>query len=111
VKVVFLRDAEEDLKELRRYIVPKFGKETWLETKRRIKATIQSLAAFPQSGHIPDELAELGMTQYRQTLSGMNRLVYETRGGLLYVHIVCDTRRDLRDLLARRLLRAEPGKY
>ena len=106
MKVVFLRDAEEDLKELRRYIVSKFSKDTWLETKRQINATVSSLTAFPQSGNIPKELAELGMAQYRQTLSGMNRIIYEVRGDLLYVHIVCDTRRDLRDLLARRLLRA-----
>jgi plasmid stabilization system protein ParE len=106
VKVVFLHDAEENVKELRRYIVPKFGKDTWLETKHQIKTAARSLAAFPQSGHIPDELAELGMAQYRQVISGMNRIIYEARGDLLYVHIVCDTRRDLRDLLAKRLLRA-----
>lgn len=105
MKVVFLHDAEEDLKELRRYIVSKFGKDIWLETKAQIKTTTKSLAAFPQSGHIPDELAELGMAQYRQVIAGMNRIIYEVRGDLLYVHIACDTRRDLRDLLARRLLR------
>ena len=107
MKVVFLHDAEGDLKELRRYIASKFGKDTWLETKHQIKTAARSLATSPQSGHIPDELAELGMTQYRQVISGMNRIIYEVRGDLLYVHIVCDTRRDLRDLLTRRLLRAE----
>jgi plasmid stabilization system protein ParE len=106
VKVVFLRDAEEDLKDLRQYVATKFGKDTWLETKRQIKATTKALVTFPQSGNIPDELTELGMTQYRQAISGMNRIIYEARGDLLYVHIVCDTRRDLRGLLARRLLRA-----
>lgn len=105
MKVVFLHDAEEDLKELRRYVATKFGNDTWLETRRQIKATTKALVIFPQSGNIPDELTELGMTQYRQVISGVNRIIYEVRDDLLYVHIVCDTRRDLRDLLARRLLR------
>ena len=105
MKVVFLRHAEEDLKELRRYVATKFGKDTWLETKRQIKATTKTLVTFPQSGNTPDELAELGMAQYRQVITGMNRIIYEVRNELLYVHVVCDTRRDLRVLLARRLLR------
>ncbi|MGB6009498.1 hypothetical protein [Castellaniella sp.] len=54
--------------------------------------------------HTPPELAELGLSQYRQTLSGMNRVIYEVQGDVLYVHIVCDTRKDLRSLLATRLL-------
>lgn len=34
----------------------------------------------------------------------MNRIIYEVQGGVLYIHIVCDTRKDLRALLTRRLL-------
>jgi len=38
-------------------------------------------------------------------LVGMNRIIYEVRGDILYIHIVCDARRDLRALLLRRMLR------
>lgn len=36
----------------------------------------------------------------------MNRIIYELRDRAVYVHVVCDTRRDLRAVLLRRLLGA-----
>ncbi|MNL18597.1 hypothetical protein D3C87_1397480 [compost metagenome] len=69
---------------------------------------MRTIQAFPEGGAIPDELADLGLRQYRQVISGMNRILYEVRADVLYIHIVCDTRRDMRTLLSRRLLRATP---
>jgi plasmid stabilization system protein ParE len=106
VRAVFLASAEEDLKELRRYVVNSFGQAAWQETSRKIKDSVLTIQSAPFSGSIPDELADLGLLQYRQMISGMNRIVYEVRDETIYVHIVCDTRRDMRTLLSRRLLRA-----
>jgi len=50
----------------------------------------------------------LGLQQYRQVISGMSRIIYELRDEVIYIHIVCDTRRDMRTLLSRRLLRMLP---
>lgn len=106
MRAVFLAGAEEDLKELRRYVVNSFGQSAWQETSRKIKDSVRTIQAVPFSGSIPDELADLGLLQYRQVISGMNRVIYEVRDETIYVHIVCDTRRDMRTLLSRRLLRA-----
>jgi len=108
VRAVFLAAAEEDLHELRRYIVRRFGKASWQETLQGIKDSVRTIQAFPEGGAIPDELADLGLRQYRQVISGKNRILYEVRADVLYIHIVCDTRRDMRTLLSRRLLRAIP---
>jgi toxin ParE1/3/4 len=35
----------------------------------------------------------------------MNRIIYEVRQDILYIHIIVDARRDLKTLLIRRLLR------
>ncbi|WP_345798047.1 type II toxin-antitoxin system RelE/ParE family toxin [Castellaniella sp. MT123] len=105
MKAVLLDEAQTDIRELRQYITQVFDKATWQGTYAGIKTTVRNTAAFPLSGHIPPELAELGLSQYRQTLSGMNRIVYEVQGDMLYIHIVCDTRKDLRALLTRRLLK------
>jgi hypothetical protein len=35
----------------------------------------------------------------------MNRIVYEVRQDIVYIHIVCDTRKDMKSLLTRRLMR------
>lgn len=104
MKAVLLDGAQADVRELRQYVTKIFGKATWQETYTGIKATVRNIVVFPLSGHIPPELADLGLSRYRQALSGMNRVIYEVQGDVLYIHMVCDTRKDLRALLARRLL-------
>ncbi len=64
--------------------------------------------SHPLAGHLPDELAALNLVQYQQVLVGMKRIIYELGDRTVYVHVVCDTRRDLRAVLLRRLLGAPP---
>lgn len=104
--VVFLQSAESDIKDLRRYLVKNFGTQAWQTSYGKLRDAIAAIASHPQSGSIPDELARLGVGRYRQVLSGMNRIVYELRGNTAYIHLVCDTRRDLQSMLTRRLLTA-----
>lgn len=106
LQVVFLHAAEQDLRELRRYIVKQFGEESWQASYARIKAVAQLLQSSPLAGHIPDELVRLQLTQYRQIMAGKNRIIYEQRQGVIYIHIVCDARMEMGALLYRRLLRS-----
>jgi len=106
VKAVFLRSAEIDLKALKRYILQNFGPEIWQSTYGKIKASVAIIQSFPERGHIPAELVSLNLSQYRQVISGMNRIIYEIRGDTAYVHLACDSRKDLKALLIRRLLQA-----
>ncbi len=105
LRVVILESAEQDLKELRAYILKNFSTDTWSTTYAKIKEAIRNLQNLPQTGSIPDEIEKLNLTQYRQVLSGMNRVIYEVRQDVIYIHIVVDTRRDMNALLTRRLLR------
>lgn len=105
MRVVFLAGAEEDLKEIRRYVLRKFGKPAWLDTSRKIQASVRIIQTFPESGSAPEELAGLGPARFRQLIPGQNRLIDEVGEGIAYIHVVCDTRRDLRSVLARRVLR------
>ncbi|MBP0605662.1 MULTISPECIES: type II toxin-antitoxin system RelE/ParE family toxin [Burkholderia] len=104
LRVVVLRSAEEDLKRLKRYLVSNFGSATWQTSYRQIKDAIASIRAFPNHGRIPDELANISLGQYREVIAGINRIIYDVRGDTIHVHIVCDTRRDLKSLLMRRLV-------
>lgn len=105
IKVVILESAEYDLKELRSYIVKNFSLTTWQNTYDKIKEVIRNLKTFPYTGSIPEEIEKLNLIQYRQVISGMNRIIYEVRQDTLYIHIIVDGRRDLTSLLTRRLLR------
>ncbi|PPK77637.1 plasmid stabilization system protein ParE [Methylobacter tundripaludum] len=105
MKVVILESAEHDLKELKSYIVKNVSVEAWQSTYDKIKAVIRNLKTFPHVSSIPEEFEKLNLSQYRQVISGMNRIIYEVRQDTLYIHIITDARRDLKSLLTRRLLR------
>ena len=107
MKVVFLQSAEADLKALRTYIVKNFGQEVWHASYGKIRDAVAMIESHPKAGRIPPELERLNIAQYRQLLSGMNRLIYELRGDTAYIHIVSDSRRDLQGLLLKRIVTAE----
>ena len=104
-QVVFLKSAELDLKDLRSYMVKNFGETTWQASYTKIKDAVNTIRTFPLGGDIPDELERLNLTQYRQIIAGMNRIIYEVRQENIYIHIVCDTRKDMKSILARRFVR------
>lgn len=89
------------------YLLKNFGRDTWKDSYDNIKTAINNLKSFPFSGAIPDELEQINLAQYRQIISGKNRIVHEVRQSTIYVHIVVDTRRDMKSFLTRRLLRIE----
>lgn len=103
--VVFLKSAEQDIKELREYVVKRFGNKTWQATLDKLRESVRTIQTQPHAGTLPEELRALNPGQYRQIISGMNRMIYEIRQQTIYIHIVCDNRRDLQGLLNRRMLR------
>jgi toxin ParE1/3/4 len=105
LKLLILEGAQEDAKDLRRYILRSFGAETWKQSSAQLAVTFENIRQFPQSGSVPAELAEFGGLNFREALSGQNRVIYEVRANAIYIHIVTDSRRDLRTVLQKRLLR------
>lgn len=108
MRIFLLESAERDLKDLRRYMLDNFTPTHWQSVYAGIKEAIRGLQKFPRSGVVPDEIAQLGQTQYRQVLSGKNRVIYEIRDNDVFIHIIVDMRRDLSAHLSKRLLEREP---
>ncbi len=106
MKLVILEAAEGDLKELRGYLTSNFSLAVWLASYNKLKQSMRHLVTFPYSGAIASELEAIQLNQYRRIISGMSCIIYEVRGDTLYVHVIADTRRDLKSLLLRRLLRS-----
>src|ERR1700759_3605679 len=105
-KLQVLDEAQEDTKDLRRYILKNFGTQTWKQTSAELGLTFGNIRQFPQSGYVPAELSDFGGLNFREVLSGQNRVIYEVRDDTICIHVVTDTRRDLRTLLQKRLLRS-----
>ena len=64
LRVVLLASAEQDLKELKGYIVRNFGANVWQDSSREIKECIAALKLFPMAGSILDELRKLQILRY-----------------------------------------------
>ena len=105
-KVVILNAAKQDLKELRDYIVRSFSHAVWLSTSLKTRDAMEVLGSSPQIGNVPPELELLRVGDYRQVISGMNRIIYEVRQDVVFIHAVVDVRRDMVSLLTKRLLRS-----
>ncbi|MFM0069185.1 type II toxin-antitoxin system RelE/ParE family toxin [Paraburkholderia aspalathi] len=106
LKLLILDEAQEDAKDLRRYILKSFGAGTWKQTSAELAVAFGNIRQLPQSGYVPAELSDFGGLNFREALSGQNRVIYEVRDDTIYIHVVTDTRRDLRTLLQKRLLRS-----
>ncbi|MFL9935683.1 type II toxin-antitoxin system RelE/ParE family toxin [Paraburkholderia sp. RL18-103-BIB-C] len=59
-KLLILEEAQEDTKDLRRFILRSFGAETWKQTSKQLAGTFGDLRRFPQSGYVPAELSDFG---------------------------------------------------
>jgi len=74
--------------------------------RNEIKIILASVADGTIAGKIPPELSDLNDKRYRQVLASMNKIIYQVIDDTVYIHIVCDQRRDFATLLLQRLFRA-----
>ncbi len=104
-QVRLLDDAERDLEELVDYVAVHDSVDKALRLLDRLEEKCDSLSTHANRGHVPPELRKVGVSEYREIHLGPYRIIYRVEKREVYVYAVVDGRRDLRDLLQRRLLR------
>ncbi len=104
VEVRLTLGAENDLEALYRYAVEPRSAAQAADLLDEIQSAIETLASFPNRGATPQELAILGVREYRQIIVSRYRIIYRVLDGVVYVLIIADGRRDMQSLLERRLL-------
>ena len=104
-RVVMLHSAKSDLKDIKSYLIGQFSTSTWQHTYESLKQALRCLETLPYAGPVPEEIERLNLIQYRQVVSGMNRIIYEIRDTTVYIHIIGDTRKNLQALLLKRLMK------
>jgi toxin ParE1/3/4 len=104
-QVAILAEAEDDLLDIYRYILLNDSAASANLVWDGIESVCRELCNLPERGHVPPELEWIGVTSYREIHFKPYRIIYEIDGRKVFVHCVLDGRRDLRDLLERRLLR------
>jgi len=104
-RVRIIEDAEQDLIDIHTYIARHDSAANAEYVMDQLETLCLSLADLPLRGHVPPELARIGVTAYREVHFKPYRVIYEVIGQDVFVHCVLDGRRDLQSLLERRLLR------
>lgn len=103
-KVLLTDDAARDLEELHRNMAEQDTLAAADHVLDRIEKVFLSLAALPERGHPPKELAALGLREFREVFFKPYRVIYRLIDKQVYVYLIADGRRDMQTLLARRLL-------
>jgi plasmid stabilization system protein ParE len=102
--VSFSRYAEEDLDEIIDYffpINPKYAEKLFYSIEKRINELDHS----PGKGRIIPELEKQNINDYRELIEGNYRIVYTQQNETVTIHAIIDSRRNLEDILIKKLLR------
>lgn len=103
--VLLTDDALRDLEEVHAYLQAHDGPDRAEHVLDKIADAILSLAELPERGPHPLELAGIGVEEYRELFFKPYRIIYRVQKKKVYVYLIADGRREMQDLLSRRLLR------
>ncbi|HQO00768.1 MAG TPA: type II toxin-antitoxin system RelE/ParE family toxin [Spirochaetota bacterium] len=103
--VVIISEAENDILDIYQYIIRHDSAANADHVFEQIEEACYSLEEFPERGHIPPELDTIGISAYREIHFKPYQVIYEIDGKNIFIHCILDGRRDLQQLLERRLLR------
>jgi toxin ParE1/3/4 len=97
--------ATKDILEIYDYVLEFDSEANADRLIAKIKASINTLANFPERGSIPSDLIDIGIRDYRQIFFKPYRIIYLVNEKFVTINAVLDGRRNLQTLLSRRLLR------
>lgn len=101
-QVVWAGVAENDLKEVLEYVAID-NPSTALEIFQEIKQRASSLYTFPERGRVVPELQDQSILIYRELIVPPWRIIYRFSEKNVYVLSVLDSRRNVEDILLKRL--------
>ena len=96
--------AERDLEAIHAYIVQADSTAAAQRVLDRLLVALEALETQPVRDSRPRELAGQGFDDYRQVMLKPWRLIYRVIGQKVFIYLIVDGRRDMRTLLAQRLL-------
>lgn len=102
-RVLWSDVAEKDLERIIRYIAAG-NPETARQILMKLKTKADSLFVFPEKGRVVPELLEQGLSQYHELIVSPWRIIYRIGRNEVFVLSVLDSRRNMEDILLRRLI-------
>lgn len=101
-KVHWAAVAENDLIDIIEYISIDSPANA-LKILQKIKKMASSLYSLPERGRVVPELQDQGILTYREIVIPPWRVIYRTSDNDVYVLTVLDARRNIEDILLKRL--------
>ncbi|MHB9098642.1 MAG: type II toxin-antitoxin system RelE/ParE family toxin [Syntrophales bacterium] len=101
-KIHWANVAENDLIEIIEYISIDSPADA-LKILRKIKKMASSLHSLPERGRVVPELQDQGIHIYREIVIPPWRIIYRISDNDVYVLTVVDARRNVEDILLKRL--------
>ena len=103
--VYIISDAEEDLWDIYKYVSLSDSIEKAEYLIKKLEETCLYLLESLNRGHIPPELERIGVMEYKEIHFKPYRIIYQVIKSNVYIHCILDGRRELQELLERRLIR------
>ena len=74
----------------------------------RLATAVDRLQDQPALGRVVPELHRMGIDSYRELIIQPYRVLYRIDGSRVFITAVCDSRRNVQDVLLEHLIRFEP---
>ena len=104
-QVYVISEAEDDLFEIYQYVAKNDSIARAKKLLYKLEEACLSLSELPNRGHVPPELERVAVHDYLEIHYKPYRIIYQIISNRVYIHGVLDGRRDLGELLQKRLLR------
>jgi toxin ParE1/3/4 len=105
-QVLLTKGAEQDMEAIYDYIAAFDSVASANRVLDQVMEVVENLLRCPEPGSYPNELAALGIKEYRQTWFKPYRVISRVTGQQVIIYLIADGRRDMPSVLARRLLGA-----
>lgn len=106
MEIQFLKLAQEEINNIKQHIKAESGQEKADEIAEELISAIMRLKSSPTLGHIPRELHNFPIQNVFEivAVNSTYRIIYEAYPKRIVIHIVCHYRRDMLNLLTKRML-------
>jgi plasmid stabilization system protein ParE len=105
-QIIWAEVAERDLREIIEYIALDSPSNA-LEILIKLKESASSLYFSPERGRVVPELYNEGIQTYRELIVPPWRIIYRISANDVYVLSILDSRRNVEDILLKRLTEAK----
>jgi toxin ParE1/3/4 len=105
-KVFIPSNVVNDIKEIVDYIAED-NAAIALEILDKLETRINSLKDYPERGRVVPELLNQNIVEYREIIETPWRIIYKISGTNVFILTILDGRRNVQDILLRKLMNKE----